>query len=267
MNKKFFTMALTLFPCILSASSPALEYGVVTKQNARQYQEDRYIVKQYKLGTFFGLYDGHGGSDVSQYLCDNLTSHFSSMRGSIKTKMFEAFKKSETYCLENFPVGGSTALVAFLGKDNILHYAWAGDSRLVCENGCATHDHKPIEEGEKKRIELNGGKLAFYGVPRIHGLAVSRSIGDRDVKNAGIGQVIAVPEYDSVELTKNNRFFVMASDGLWDTLSNEKVIDEVQSKYEKNSAEYIAEYLADLAIEKGSKDNITVIVAKLLADS
>ena len=48
------------------------------------------------------------------------------------------------------------------------------------------------------------------------GLAVSRSLGDRDFKVAGKPHVVsAVPEVGRVALTPDTRFLILASDGLW----------------------------------------------------
>jgi protein phosphatase 1L len=80
-----------------------------------------------------------------------------------------------------------------------------------------------------------------------------------------IGQVIAEPEYTQLPLTDAHRWLVIASDGLWDTVYNEEAIAEVQDYYDNNdSLEGVATYLCNWAIERGSEDNITVLVVDLL---
>jgi serine/threonine protein phosphatase PrpC len=63
---------------------------------------------------------------------------------------------------------------------------------------------------------------------------------------------------------------IMGCDGLWDVLNNQEAIDMVLSEIENNddykkninnkSDNNIAIKLANLAYDKGSEDNITVIV-------
>ena len=50
------------------------------------------------------------------------------------------------------------------------------------------------------------------------GLAMSRSLGDFCAHNVG---VISSPEIIQFELNTKDKFIVLASDGVWDQLSNE----------------------------------------------
>lgn len=99
-----------------------------------------------------------------------------------------------------------------------------------------TIDQKPHHQGEKERIEAAGGRVARletdsgaklgpyrvmsrYGL--APGLAMSRALGDRLGQEVG---VISEPLVHSFNLYKGrDRFVVMASDGVWDVLSNEEV--------------------------------------------
>ena len=58
-------------------------------------------------------------------------------------------------------------------------------------------------------------------------LAVSRAFGDY-----GLGKklIISEPEYEEIPLTKNHRFLILASDGLWDLMSNEEVAAILQEQ-------------------------------------
>lgn len=58
---------------------------------------------------------------------------------------------------------------------------------------------------------------------------------------------------------------VLASDGLWDVISNEEVVRIVKDTVKE--AGMCAKRLATEAAERGSKDNITVIVVFLQAVS
>lgn len=245
-----------------------ITYGISTHQNKRPYQEDTFDYADVAGGKFFAVYDGHGGAQVSSFLKDNMHTYFlQCLAGKTIQQAFECtFARVEDYALNHYD-DGSTAAVAYVDKDNVLHYAWTGDSRVVLEcNGkaCfATDDHKPDREDEKARIEKAGGVVWFHGVWRVNGLAVSRSIGDKKAKTGKEGQIIAIPEYAQKQLTSDNQFLIVASDGIWDTISNEEAVVMVaQGLQDKKSLDAIAQMLQNEAIAKGSKDNITVCVVE-----
>jgi serine/threonine protein phosphatase PrpC len=55
----------------------------------------------------------------------------------------------------------------------------------------------------------------------IPGIAMSRSFGDEVA--AGIG-VIAEPEVQEYPLSENDKFLIMATDGIWEFITSEEVI-------------------------------------------
>jgi len=248
----------------LSLAQVNIKYGLFTYQNTRPYQEDRFAHAKIDKGEFFGVYDGHGGDKVSSFLKDKLHVFFGKARGSLQKKFERAFEQAD-YISQNSFKDGSTAVVVYIDKNNRVHLAWVGDSRAVLEsNGSvalATQDHKPDRSDEKQRIEKAGGEVLKHGVWRVNGLAVSRSIGDVSLKKMGVGQIIATPEYAQMQLTADNHFLILASDGLWDVMSNEDCVKMVRAALSKNkSLDVIAEGLAREAIKQASGDNITVSV-------
>lgn len=106
-----------------------------------------------------------------------------------------------------------------------------GDCRAVlCRGGVAealTTDHRAGRDDERERIENQGGYVEFYrGAWRVHGiLAISRSIGDAHLKK----WVVAEPETRVLDLEQDMEFLVLASDGLWDVVSNQEAVDTVLS--------------------------------------
>ena len=58
----------------------------------------------------------------------------------------------------------------------------------------------------------------------VPGAAFTRSVGDKLAETIG---VIAVPEVSTVQLTPNHLFFVVASDGVFEFLSSQTVVDMV----------------------------------------
>merc|ERR1712106_820780 len=163
-------------------------------------------------------------------------------------------------------IGGTTLILALLDAGH-LWVGNVGDSRAVFGNSSGqavamSFDHKPCQLKEKKRIQEAGGFVAMNGVWRVMGvLATSRALGDYPLKDKGV--VISDPDVLSFSL-KHHRmeFAVLASDGLWDTHTNEEAVSMIKSRLSKDTL-MGAETLARDAFSRGSLDNITVLVIDL----
>ncbi|CAN6442013.1 unnamed protein product [Victoria cruziana] len=176
---------------------------------------------------------------------------------------------------------GSTAVVAIISFHQII-VANCGDSRAVLCRGKEaiplSVDHKPNREDEYARIEAAGGKVIQWNGYRVFGvLAMSRSIGDRYLKP----WIIPEPEVTFVSRMKEDECLILASDGLWDVIPNEEACDIARRRilhwYKKNgstssiersqgvdlAAQSAADHLSKLALQRGTKDNVTVIVIDL----
>jgi serine/threonine protein phosphatase PrpC len=180
---------------------------------------------------------------------------------------------------------GTTAVVAVLCAEAV-YTANVGDSRIVVytrEGGQLqpvplTTDHKPARDDEKARIESAGGRVCpmedYFGNPIgservflpdvfIPGLAMSRSFGDSIAHSVG---VTAVPELHHHRLAIRDEYVVLASDGVWDVLSNEELALALEEhKASADLAAAIAQLAAARwdAAEDESRDDITVVVADL----
>ncbi|BAF11588.1 probable protein phosphatase 2C 30 [Oryza sativa Japonica Group] len=125
---------------------------------------------------------------------------------------------------------GSTAVVAVLGPRHVV-VANCGDSRAVlCRGGAAiplSCDHKPDRPDELERIHAAGGRVIFWDGARVFGmLAMSRAIGDSYLKP----YVICDPEVRVMERKDGeDEFLILASDGLWDVVSNEVACNVVRA--------------------------------------
>jgi protein phosphatase 2C len=145
-------------------------------------------------------------------------------------------------------------------------------------------DHKPNLAAESSRIKASGGQ-----VRQIHGcwrvscigaatlLAISRALGDRDLKDCTTQPlVISTPYVASVELTPRDQFVILATDGLWDVVDDQAAVRLAADAARRappptesggggarhtGAAEAAAEALLKRASELGSTDNITVLVA------
>lgn len=161
-------------------------------------------------------------------------------------------------------IGGTTLLLSILDNGSFW-VANVGDSRGVysTETGQAvplSFDHKPCQLKEKRRIQEAGGFVSLNGVWRVQGvLATSRALGDFPLKEKKV--VVADPDILSFNINDHKmEFAVLASDGLWDTHSNEEVIDILRQSDRDSSA---VRTLAQDSYTRGSTDNITIILINI----
>lgn len=202
------------------------DYGLSEEMGYRQSMEDACTIVQHLNiaplcvpdlypQSFFGVFDGHGGTDASHFLAQNLHVNVAHglLEGSnnvfrildeyapssiydiapaiealdalVSASLRASFLKTDDDFLRTSknPQHGSTATTALvLGKR--LYCANVGDSRtMICRNFepmLLSQDHKPSREDEAKRIRDSGG---FVINGRVMGeLAVSRAFGDVDFK-------------------------------------------------------------------------------------
>lgn len=233
--------------------------------------------------AFFAIFDGHGGKNVAQIAATSFETYFkdalSSQPSSVEQAFIEAChlfdSKLNQFCSSLYKKVGTTALSAYITRDN-LYVANLGDSRalLVEEDGeiyQLSHDHKPDNADEKERIEKAGGFVLnlFGGVARVNGeIAVPRALGDFGYKEGDNMLIENTPEVLSHGLRPGS-FFVLGSDGLWDALSNQEIVNFVETYFfnglhAQTIAKALSSFAAQQRIKKGlGKDDITVIVAKI----
>ncbi|XAR68032.1 Phosphoprotein phosphatase [Bertholletia excelsa] len=147
---------------------------------------------------------------------------------------------------------GSTA-VTIVKQGSNLYMGNIGDSRAILGSKDSndsmiaiqlTVDLKPDLPREAERIKRCKGRVFALQdepeVPRVWlpfddapGLAMARAFGDFCLKEYG---VISIPEFSHRVLTERDKFIVLASDGVWDVLSNEEVVEIVSSAPTRSSA-------------------------------
>lgn len=252
-------------------------YATFQTQGYREYMEDYIDIEESFYGNFdfYAVYDGHGGHEISLFLKQNLKDEIKkSLKDNNPEKALYIGFHNIARKLSNYPNKhvGSTALVMLKNKKDIW-IANTGDCRAILkyfdgedyEAIAISEDHKPNTEDEKKRIYKAGGFIAQdpYGTWRVGGnLAVSRSFGDLYLTPA----VTWEPEIYHVKIKSNMRAVVLASDGIWDTLSNKDVVT-ISSAIIKGNMSFDPEVVLDNvcknlsyhAQSRGSGDNISVI--------
>lgn len=257
---------------------------------------------------FFGVFDGHGCSHVAASCRDRMHKILSAEMESSGTRSAQDWKDamersfsrmdSEVLNCTGGPQNascrcelqtpkcdhvGSTAVVAVVSADKIV-VGNCGDSRAVlCRGGSPvplSSDHKPDRPDELNRIQEAGGRVIYWDGARVLGvLAMSRAIGDSYLKPF----VISEPEVTVTDRTAEDECLILASDGLWDVVTNETACEIVRMCLRGNtppSASSSAErsgsdkacsdaamLLTKLALARQSADNVSVVVVDLRRDN
>ena len=249
---------------------------------------------------FIGVCDGHGilGHDVSKYLITHLPSNLNQAlkktRKYIRDKktlyktMKEVFIKTNNDLCKNDLVdtqfSGSTCVTIILTKNQIIS-GNVGDSRAVMGryingqwiNIDLTKDQKPDNPEEKERIIKRGGRIEAYkdengndfGPKRvwlktadIPGLAMSRSFGDEVAASVG---TISEPEIKYFDITDDDKFIIIASDGIWEFISSKECVNIIKDFYLKKDLKGCLKYLLNESSKRWIKeeeviDDITAVI-------
>ncbi|KAG6772133.1 hypothetical protein POTOM_023529 [Populus tomentosa] len=274
---------------------------------------------------FFGVYDGHGGSQVANFCKERMHEVIleewdrdQTIDGCEWQRRWEAtfssgFGRADNEVLTEGvapELVGSTAVVVVLSGCQIIT-SNCGDSRAVLfrrtEAIPLTVDQKPDRSDELMRIEGQGGRVINWNGARVLGvLAMSRAIGfllstslfilnilfifcrtfifllhllnfiaayfhvlgDRYLRP----WIIPVPEVTFMTRTDEDECLILASDGLWDVMTNEEVGEvarRILRRWRRSSsdgfspAQTVADNLQEIAYGRNSSDNISIIVVDL----
>lgn len=181
---------------------------------------------------------------------------------------------------------GTTA-TALLVTENSYVVTSLGDTRAVLSSQRRVHaggnvelvplqltkDHVASDNEEKRLVETRGGQvLEHNNMYRVGGtLAITRSIGDARLSQflSRRPHVIALSHTDIMDACGGPYdeypcFMILASDGLWDMVSNQEAVDLVAQVLSNSSSpdglQQSAEALTHEAYVRGSTDNIGVCV-------
>jgi len=259
-----------------------LVHGYADDQNTRfrKYMEDEHMVVPNfaSRGLFCGLYDGHGGRLAVEFVKEQLhqiaeRELLSGAPGEAPLEaMKRAFLKVDRMLL---PIGavncGTTCAVCLClrgpspGSPLELHVANTGDTRVVLlSDGSAparrlSVDHVATDPDEVRRVQLSGGHVMGN---RVGGtLAVTRALGDHVLKGSD-GGVTAEPHCVVYRVGPADRFVIMASDGVWDVMSDDDV-QQLVLQHAERPLDEISRNVVQAAKQFGSRDNLSALVVRL----
>ena len=260
---------------------PYTHVGFDGEEPKENNQDNYFIFKnfaEHKDYIYMSVCDGHGveGHFVSEfikevlpyYMSENLKERNILTERDLTHKIIkETFVIVNNMLVDNESINslfsGSTCVSVIFTPERLI-VPNIGDSRAVLGRFDKTtgkykaielsRDHKPTEKDEAKRIYENDGRIQpftedgeFVGPQRVWikeeevpGLAMTRSFGDRVAASVG---VISEPEIKEFDFTEDDKYMIIASDGIWEFISSQECIDIIKSYYESNDLKGCCEYL------------------------
>jgi len=271
----------------------AIQAGQSVSGPAKENQDGVVMIPDLGSGVqMYSVFDGHGenGGMVSQWSIANLPSYMAQAvqegrAGELLNKATDAYRAADAQLETDLTYkviedSGTTVATALL-KGDLLLVAGLGDSRVVLgqvnpDGSLAsqplTRDQSPVVAAEQKRIDASGGEVRDEGPGgRVYakgksypGLAVARALGDGDGKNYG---VTADPQFIGWKIRQGQDFaLILASDGVWNALGNENVVQIVAPYRASQDAQGAAEAVVAASRQaweenaKGRIDDITAVV-------
>ena len=271
-----------------SSKDNTVWWGACSMQGWRCGMEDAHIAVEVtdsgETCILFGVFDGHGGKEVAMFAEERfkniLVSNADFKKKEYEKALTESFRafdaevKTKDYANDT----GTTSCVVLLTPTQII-CANSGDSRGALLTGTSTYglseDHKPDNDEEKNRIE---SAKHFVEDSRVDGnLALSRAFGDfqyKDQPNLDWKDqaVTAFPDVTTRSRSKDDKFIMLACDGIWDCLSNEectKKMSDLNTKHKiattkKNVTKPVEDMLGDILAPNTDDgigtDNMTAIL-------
>ncbi|KAF4034820.1 Protein phosphatase 2C [Phytophthora infestans] len=249
--------------------------------NPRKKNQDAMVIKydETTQSLLLCVFDGHGeaGDGVSGSIRDKfateLFAHDKFARAgdikqdaeSLQTAILDTLQSVEQAVLRdssiNTEFSGTTAVVSVV-RDNLVVVGNVGDSRIT--RGFVKQARIIASGGRVFAVEyddgIDGPPRVWLGHMDVPGLAMSRSLGDAVAHTAG---VLSEPEFTTRWLDEHDRCLIVATDGLWEFMSNEECMEMAMGQQDPKVA-------VDLLIMEANRrwmkeeqviDDTTIIVA------
>jgi serine/threonine protein phosphatase PrpC len=232
----------------------ATDVGYSETIGTRVSMEDTLVLMSGPRFRVYGVVDGHGGSGTAHVLARGFASAMNGVNFSKLGDIRAVCDRLEQLVAKRRPQGGAVFAFVVIARRK-LAVANLGDCRVlrIKRDGTVvqlTVDHKACERREMEMVKKNG---SFVANERVEGhLAVTRSFGDLNVR--GLGRT---PDVRMVALDADDWRFVIACDGVFDVLENERVAKIVSDEPDVHRA---AAAVKHAAIASRSSDNVSVVV-------
>lgn len=235
----------------------------ISQQNPTKKNQDTYFINYMPNAFVCGVADGHGhyGEFISKYIFDKILSYrftgkpdhpqlYNFLNDNLKTLDVDTQYSGSTLALVTVTneiivsnVGDSCVILGSLNSASKNKANW--NTRVISKI------HRLEEREEAQRISQSGGRITWGNPSRIWlknedvpGLAVTRAIGDTVANRIGLTYE---PYVFSFIPTFEDKWIVVCSDGVTDSLSIENISKIVGTLWKNTSAHATAEKLVNEA--------------------
>jgi len=237
-------------------------FGVTDVGQKRTRNEDFIFIKNEAHGplrNIFVLADGMGGHNAGhiasesacEYFCEYLESKdigFIYIEDLLADALRDTNTKVHRKAGEHKEYSGmGTTLTACAYDDKNLYYAHVGDSRL----------YVLLNDGSLRQITKDHSLVNSLLEDGVITEEEARTHPRRNVVTRAVGTDYAVEVDKSYYELKNVAKIMLCSDGLTDMLTDNEIVNIMNSK---SGNEEIAQKLVDAANEAGGLDNISVVL-------
>jgi PPM family protein phosphatase len=209
-------------------------------------------------GHLFGIADGMGGYANGAMASDMALSAlfeavYQDSRATVAQRLRQGVQNANTLIMqtamkEHLPPMGTTLTAVHL-HGHTLHLAHVGDSRVYLVRDkvtwCLTNDHTRV--GELVRMKLLAPEKA-------------RTHNQRSVLNRCVGlELFVQPDIEAISVQEGD-LLIMCTDGLWSVVQDEEI---GRMAHEAANLEVFGQHIFDLAMDRDSDDNLSVIALRL----
>jgi protein phosphatase len=210
------------------------------------------------MGHLFGIADGMGGYSNGSMASDIalralFETFYQDSRATVAQRLRQGVQNANTQVFqtamkERLPPMGTTLTAAHL-HGHTLHLAHVGDSRIYLVRDkvawCLTNDHTRVAELVRMRL-LSPDKV--------------RTHNQRSVLNRCVGlELFVQPDVEAISVQEDD-LLVLCTDGLWSVIQDEEI---GRLAHEAGDLELFSQRIFDLAMERDSDDNLSVIALRL----
>jgi serine/threonine protein phosphatase PrpC len=232
----------------------------------RAEQQDRYVTSEIPgAGQLMAVMDGHGGPQTAEQVARELTPLFTdalTRRRDPILALRETVQKladstahhtaGSSLSIVYIPANAQRAYVAILGDSPVLIKGHKGVLHISPIHNARSSEHER-EAALSRGARYTDGYLEDPQEPGP-GLQLSRALGDRVLSRV----LSREPEVYSVPLDLHSRV-ILATDGVLDSFET-GMEAQLRDLMNQTDAGKDAQALVEAAVQRGTGDNVTVIV-------
>lgn len=233
-----------------------------TNMGSRSHQEDRVLWAEFNDGTLLGVFDGHGGDEVSSLMAEMFPNFWVALDGnSYSDAMLKVFEMAN-YRTEHYHSGSTASVVFIPHSEKTAYIAVLGDSPVIAEKADGTifigPDHNARSNQEEQHAAMARGGVYHSGYmwseygDNASGLQMTRAFGDSACRNF----LSRVPEVFTIPL---GNWLLVGSDGLFDPkhIDGKASYDDILAclRNDNSAADMVRQ-----AVALPTNDNVTAIL-------